>query len=135
MSPPEKPATSGFTLVEIAMAVGIFAFAILGVVFLLGTGLRSSAEVRRDSALSSALMTSSALLRAPAAAPASLTLLFDDSGSQVTDPKKAIYEFVIATSAIAPPNMTNVNLYTVQVNSPYPKKIPVGEFILSRPKP
>ena len=125
----------GFTLIEIAIALGIFSFAIIGVIFLLGTGLTSTKDTQRDSSLSSALAASAALLRSGTVPLSATTNLFDMQGSLVTDPTKAYYRFTVAPLAPGGSLSTNLVLYSVQVSGPYPRTNSFGSFVLSRPKP
>lgn len=122
-----------FSLVEIVMALGIFAFAIIGVVFLLGTGLTASRETQLDSALSSALTTAAALLRSGPAPLVPTTYYFDLQGSRVTNTGSAHYALT-ATLLASNGLSSNVNLYTVKATAPYPSTNSVGTFLISRPK-
>jgi len=127
--------TSGaFTLVEIVMALGIFAFAIVGVVFLLGTALESSAATQRDSALSAALTSSASVLRSYDNLAVPSTLYFDQQGSPITaaNMAKAYYQFAIVatTSGV----LTNLEIYSITVTAPYPSGNYVGSFLVGRPK-
>ncbi len=126
-----RPLARAFTLVEIVLAVGIFAFAIIGVVFLLGTGLKISAEVQRDSALSSALMTAASLLRT--STPPPNVLFFDQTGSLTPSTTNAHYQFAM-TNASSPSTLSQVDLFSITVTAPYPSTNSVGNFLVSREK-
>lgn len=121
----------GFTLVEIVIAVGIFAFAIIGVVFLLGTGLKVSTEVQRDSALSSALMTASSLLKS--STPTPTVLYFDNTGSLTPSAANAFYQFAV-TPASSHTTLPRVELFSIQVTAPHPSTNSVANFLVSRQK-
>ena len=125
----------GFTLVEIVIALGLFSFAIIGVIFLLGSGLTSSKDTQRDSALSSALAASAALLRSGTAPLSASTNYFDQQGSLVTNLSTAYYQFTVTPLASGGSLSTNLSMYSVQVKAPYPGTNSVGNFVMSRPKP
>ena len=127
--------SGGFTLVEIVMAIGIFAFAIVGVVFLLGTALESSAATQRDSALSAALTTTASMVRSYDNLAVPATLYFDLQGSPTTVANTATppyYQFAIAASSSGVLN--NLEIYSITVTAPYPSGHNVGSFLVSRPK-
>jgi len=54
---------SGFSLVEVVIAIGIFAFTVVGIVYLLGASLSSSRDSARDSALATALVSVDSAVR------------------------------------------------------------------------
>ena len=53
-----------FTLVEVMLALGIFSFCIVSVIFLLGIGLTSSRDSQKDSAMAAALHSIDSSMRA-----------------------------------------------------------------------
>ena len=54
---------SGFSLVEVVIAIGIFAFAVVGIVYLLGSGLSSSRDSAKDSSIAAALRSVDSTMR------------------------------------------------------------------------
>lgn len=128
-----RPNAKGFSLVEVVLSVGIFSFAIVGVVFLLGTALQSSSETQRDSALSSALQTATAIVQSYDNSTDSAVLYFDQQGSLVTNPNSGHYKFELtAVSGTGLPS--NLEFWTVQASSPPPAFPKTGRFLISRLK-
>jgi type II secretory pathway pseudopilin PulG len=125
---------AGFSLVEIAMAVGIFAFAVMGIVFLLSQALQSTSETQRDSALATALISASATVRATDPTTNNLTLLFDRHGSPVDQESNALYRITLASignGGLADP----VDIWTAQIQGPVPSTNSLGNFLLTRNQP
>lgn len=124
----------GFTLIEIVIALGLFSFAIIGVVFLLGTGLSTSRETQRDSGLASALATSAALLRSGAAPVAAYTNYYDQQGGWQTNASNAFFALTVTPLPSGGTLSTNLTLYSVKAIAPYPGTNSAGNFLMSRAK-
>lgn len=116
------------------MALGVFAFAIIGVVFLLGNSLQSSAQSQRDSALASAVSTTSTLLRTQSSTAPPATLYFDQRGSHLETSVGAYFEFTISSQP-SDPEFPGVEKFVITANAPYPVGVPVGRFVATRPSP
>lgn len=120
---------------EIVLAVGIFAFSIVGVVFLLGNALQSSSDTQRDSALSSALQTTAGIIHTYSASKTSDVLYFDQHGSLVTNAKNAHFRFVLTSVGNAgTANPAKLEYWTVQTGTPPPNYPQTDHFLLSRLK-
>lgn len=125
-----------FTLVEIVMAIGIFAFALIGVVMLLGNALHSSSETQKDSALSSAVTMASAWVRGAPTNSVSTNLYFNQMGVVVTNASDGHFQFAlrsVGTEAGVGP--ANLDYWTAVVTAPHPATNVVGRFLLSRTLP
>jgi len=99
--------------VEVIIAIGIFAFCIVGIVYLLGSALSSSRESQRDSALRSILQNTEAEMASlPASILTNLTSTnfdFDLSGALTTVPTNGAYRVVVSrVSAAAVTGLTKV---------------------------
>jgi len=90
-------ARAGFTLVEVAMALGIFAFAIIPVIGLMGTGLKASKESIDASTTTQIFRQAEAVL----ATNASVTdIYFSNEGEKLANASGAVYQAVM--SAVTP---------------------------------
>jgi type II secretory pathway pseudopilin PulG len=127
-------APAAFTLVEIVIAIGIFTFALLGIVFLLGNALRSSSETQRDSALASVVSSTAAFVRSQPATVLSATNYFSVEGAILTNSNGAAYR-VDQKSVGTGGGPSNVDLWTASVVGPLPGTNEVGNFLMSRLKP
>ncbi|PTY00987.1 hypothetical protein DB346_15395 [Verrucomicrobia bacterium LW23] len=81
-----------FSLVEVVLALGVFSFCLVSVIYLLGVGLGSSRESQRDSALAAALRSVDTELRmlpaatlAGAAWNSTNVYYFDIAGNRLTN--------------------------------------------------
>lgn len=128
-----KKRVSAFTLVEIVMAIGIFTFALIGVVMLLGNALRSSSETQRDSALATALGTSASVVRSMSTSVSSTNLFFNQQGSLLTNNSQAYFQFALSAKG-AGTGPVSLDYWTVKVTAPYPATNNVANFVLSRMK-
>ena len=98
---------------EVIIAIGIFSFCIVGIVYLLGAALSSSRESQRDSALRSILQNMEAEMGALPASIltnlASTNFDFDLSGALTTVPTNRAYRVVASrVSAAAVEGLTSV---------------------------
>jgi len=80
-----------FTLVEVAMALGIFAFAIIPVIGLMGTGLKVSKESIDASTTANIYRLAEAMLSTNAAVT-STNMYFSNEGEGLTNAVGAIYQ-------------------------------------------
>jgi Tfp pilus assembly protein PilV len=124
----------GFTLVEIVMAIGLFTFALLGVVFMLGNGLRSSSDTQRDSALASVVSSSVSLVRAQPTNATLATNYFSLQGAMLPNASNAAYQ-VVLKSVGSGGGPTTLDLWTATVTGPVPATNVAGNFLFSRIKP
>ena len=134
MTPFPEDRARSFTLIEVVIAIGILTFALIGMVLLLGNALRSSMETQRDSALTSALMTSSALVRGFDSRLTSTNLYFDQQGTPVSNTTTQAYFHFALQSVGAGAGPTNLDHWTVKATAPYPATNSVGTFFLNRVK-
>jgi uncharacterized protein (TIGR02598 family) len=90
-----------FTLVEVAMALGIFAFAIIPVIGLMGTGLKVSKESIDASTTANIYRLAEAMLSTNAAVT-STNMYFSNEGEGLTNAVGAIYQ-----ASVNPMNTTD----------------------------
>jgi uncharacterized protein (TIGR02598 family) len=80
---------AGFSLVEVVIAIGIFAFCVVSIVYLLGTALNTSGDSEKDSSLSAILHSIDSSMRmVPAVNLGTLTttnFYFDLFGNALTN--------------------------------------------------
>jgi uncharacterized protein (TIGR02598 family) len=89
----------GFTLVEVAMALGIFAFAIIPVIGLMGTGLKVSKESIDASTTAQIFRQAKAVLSTNTSVT-STNFYFSNEGDKLENVSGAIYQAMV--SAVAP---------------------------------
>ena len=125
------------------MAVGIFAFCIVSLVYLLGVALDSSRESQRDTAATAMIRSLDAELRATPVASlsstswtATNTVYFDLAGNRTTNAGRVFYR---ATLRRAPAdllgsasNSTNFFLWVVELSHPAPGYSQTNRFTLGR---
>lgn len=125
------------------MAVGIFAFCIVSLVYLLGLALDSSRDSQRDTAAAAMIRSLDAELRAtPAASLATPswvttnTAYFDLTGNRTTNGAKIFYRAKFRSAAAdllgSASNSTNFFLWTVELSYPAPGYAQTNHFILGR---
>src|SRR5690349_5564966 len=95
-SPCVRQGKRGFSLVEITIALAIFAFAILSIIGLLSLALNTSTETQRDSSLSTLIRTLNSEVRSATTTNAVNALLngplyFDIVGKPVTASTNAYF--------------------------------------------
>jgi type II secretory pathway pseudopilin PulG len=130
-----RPADA-FTLVEIVIAIGIFTFAVLGVVFMLGNALRSSSETQRDSALASVVSSSASLVRSqPTNATGATHFYFSLHGAMLTSSSDAAYQVELRPVGSGIGGPANLDFWTATITGPLPATNVAGNFLFSRIKP
>lgn len=120
-------------MVEIVMAMGIFTFALIGVVLLLGNALRSSSETQRDSALASIVASSASAVRALPTNTVVATNYFSLQGSMLSTANGAAYVSSL-NSVGSGSGPTNLEYWTAVVIGPLPATNVTGQFLYSRLK-
>ncbi|HSI86946.1 MAG: Verru_Chthon cassette protein B [Candidatus Methylacidiphilales bacterium] len=126
-----------FSLVEVVMALGVFSFCLVSVIYLLGVGLGSSRESARDSALAAALRSVDTELRMlPAATLANTTwnstnlYYFDGAGNRLTNAVANMVMYRARVTRVPPSaagNLTGATnstfhyLWTVSFSYPAPQ--------------
>lgn len=122
----------GFSLVEVTLAIGIFSFALVGVVGLLASALQSSSETQRDSALASAVGTANVVIRSSDPTISSLTLHFDRAGNLLPGPADAYFLFQLQSDGSSA-GFPNLEFWSARVTAPYPQTGAYeGNFVFSR---
>ena len=89
----------GFTLVEVAMALGIFAFAIIPVIGLMGTGLKVSKE-SIDASTTAQIFRQAKALVSTNTSIGTTNLYFSNDGNSAANASGAVYQAVL--SAVTP---------------------------------
>ena len=112
-----------FSLIEVVLALGVFSFCLVSVIYLLGVALGSSRESQRDSALAGALRNVDTELRMlPAVYLTNTTwnstniYYFDAAGNRLTN---AIVNSVIYCAKVTRVPPTTVGNLTGATNSTY----------------
>ena len=142
-----------FSLVEVIIAVGIFTFCIVSIVYLLGSALNTSRQSQMDSAMAAILRNMESELRAvPSVNLAAVTgtnYYFDVGGNLVTNTNSRAYLAVVtrvAPAAVAGmtsvtngtnissgiTNTTNNYLWLLKVSYPPPNYPLTNNMILGR---
>lgn len=85
--------SAGFTLIEVAIALGIFAFAIIPIIGLMGTGLKVSKESIDDTTTAQIFRVAEATLSANAATSAT-NFYFSNEGT-LTNSSEAIFRAIV----------------------------------------
>jgi hypothetical protein len=117
------------------MAIGIFTFALLGVVFMLGNALRSSSETQRDSALASVVSSSASLVRSQPTNATNATNFFSLQGAMLTNSSNAAYEVELKSVGSGLGGPANLDFWTAKIKGPLPDTNVAGNFLFSRVKP
>ncbi|KAH0534008.1 hypothetical protein FGG08_007385 [Glutinoglossum americanum] len=122
----------GFSLVEISIALGVFAFAILGVFGLLGVALDTSTESQRDSSLASVIRTVDSDIRSATdastlAALSSTPRYFDIVGKPLTSTANAAYKITLKKGTdtavgtmFSINNAAKLNMWSAVISYPAP---------------
>lgn len=110
---------SGFSLVEVMAAIGIFAFCVVSIVYMLGTALSSSRDSARDSSLAAALHGVDAAMRTippstlnPTIITSGTSFYFDLFGNMLTSGTASNVYYVANVQAVnqnAVSNLTGIS--------------------------
>ncbi len=132
-SPPNAESrheASGFSLVELIIALGLFSFCIVSIIFLLSSGLSSSHDTQRDAAFGAILRSMDVELRSRSSSIAGvndLTLYFNAAGGIVTNTSsqdvifRAVVKRIAPASAAATAGITNTSKFSMwRVDIAYP---------------
>jgi len=138
LATPGTPARrGGFSLVEITIALGVFAFAILSIIGLLSVALNTSTETQRDSSLSTLIRTLNSEVRSATTTNAVNALLngplyFDIVGKPVSAGSNAYFtvSFTSSSQSAAAQNTvktlfglqsaSNLNIWSASIAYPPP---------------
>lgn len=109
---------AGFSLVEVCLALGVFAFAILSVVGLLVIALDTSRETQRDSTLTSIIRTMDVDLRTATTSTAQ-TKYYDTYGKPVPA-AQGTYQVSLNPATYTPMNGAPIKLWSATISYPPP---------------
>jgi uncharacterized protein (TIGR02598 family) len=138
-------ARHGFTLVEVAIALGIFSFCIISVLGLMQVALASSQDSQNDFAMSNLINNLSATVGSHAAGEISLLAEhsqskdFDFSGMPIGDNNPEKTHFRATTSmvdsdtvnkAFSLPEGDHLQIWSVLIEYPFPSKSRKMHFLL-----
>lgn len=139
------PRPRGFTLVEVVVAIGIFAFCIVAVLGLMQVALSASRDSQIDSSIGGLIGNLSASLNSldanELAAAASTNRYFDEAGRPLSTNAQGSAYFRTTLSAVAPtvieqtfalPGGTNLHVWAVAIEYPAPQYGRNAGLILGR---
>lgn len=123
---PLIPASSahfrGFSLVEIVIALGIVAFALLGIVGLFTAGLRAEKDSYEDTKLADIVATVASSLKSGQYTNLATPLTFDHEGNVAdkagADAPYFSVAFTLPSATLNRPGMTNLQLIRILVSYP-----------------
>ena len=114
---------SAFSLVEVVIAIAVFSFCLVTIIYLLGIGLNSSRASGQDSSLTAALQTTDALMRANStntlATTTTFNYYFDVNGNAVTNSSVPGFTYLVAIQRVTASSVSALTAVTNTTTTPF----------------